>query len=58
MTNTSGFYPLKGDGLAGARVCPRPPPRPRSSAGLDWRDNGMSNHGNVISIDRSFVSES
>lgn len=60
MTNTSGFYPLKGDGLAGAAalVCPRLPSQPRSSVGLDWRDNGMSNHGNVISIDHSFVSES
>lgn len=28
------------------------------NVGLDEQDNGMSNHGNVISIDRSFVSES
>lgn len=63
MTNMSGFYPLKGGGLAGAAapVCRGHPSQPcfiPPNAGLDERDNGMSNHGNVISIDRSFVSES
>lgn len=62
MTNMSGFYPLKGDGLAGATapVCPGHLSQPCfiHSAGLDERDNGMSNHGNVISIDHGFVSES
>lgn len=58
MTNTSGFYPLKGDGLAGAAVLVRLPSQSCWSAGLGRRDNGMSNHGNVISIDHSFVSES
>lgn len=60
MTNMSGFYSLKGDGLTGATalVCPRHPSQPCLNMGLDKRHNGMYNHGNVISIDHSFVSES